>query len=64
MTPEFWENLIVGTGPYMGGAAFIGIIQLMVVKNISDKTTRIRMLVATVIFQMIALAAGMIVPFL
>ena len=64
MTPEFWENLIAGSGPYMGGAAFVALLQVVVIRQINDKSVRQPLLFITIIFQLLALAAGMIVPFL
>lgn len=35
--PGVFSELTTGAGPYMGAAAFMALIQLLVIKQVSDK---------------------------
>ena len=57
--PGVFAELTTGAGPYMGAAAFMGLVQLAVIRQISDRKWRTVALVATVCFQMLALGLGL-----
>ncbi len=57
--PGVFSELTTGAGPYMGAAAFMALIQLLVIKQVSDKRWRTALLVASVFFQMLALGFGL-----
>jgi len=61
---EFFLSLITGTGPFMGAAAFMAGVQYFIIKRIHEKDLRISLMRWSVFFQMAALFAGMILPYM
>jgi len=59
MNLEDLSGILDGAGPYMGAAIFMGFVQLAVIGKIQVKEWRIPLTVASVLFQMLALGAGM-----
>lgn len=43
-------------GPYFGGAVFLLIVQLVVIKRIDEKARRVRLQTQSIYFQMVLLA--------
>lgn len=44
-------------GPYFGGAVFLLVVQLVVIKKIDERARRVRLQTQSIYFQMILLAA-------
>ena len=56
-------KLIAASGPFMGAALLMTMVQMVVVFAVQDKVARVRLLYGTFAIQAIALLGGMALPF-
>jgi len=54
------QTILKSAGPYMGAALIMCFVQGTIVKVITQKGWRVRLLAATIIFQMLALGSGIV----